>query len=96
MKYHVITSGYKDYVSFLLGNQEIVQIKTTADNCGWISQELNAVVSMANAYMDAMRDLSKLRGIEPWIGDRQMKEHFQKTLYQILDNYQKQENRQTH
>jgi len=85
MKYHVITSGYQDYVSFLLGDQEIVQIKTNKENCGWISQELNAVVGMANKYMEAMEELKKLRGLEPWIGDRQMKELFQKTLYPILD-----------
>lgn len=90
MKYHVVTSGYKDYVSFLLGDQLIVQIETNKDNCGWISQELNAVVSMANAYRDAIHELSKLRGLEPWIGDRQMNEHFQKILYPILEAYEKQ------
>ena len=88
VEYKVITSGYKDYVSFCLGDTEIVQIKTKGAQCGWVSQELNCVVTAANSYANAMPKLAQLRGIEAWIGDRQMKELFQKILYSILDRYE--------
>lgn len=88
--YKVVTSGYNDYVSFCLGDTEIVQIKTKASECAWISQELNTVITGFNSYAEAISEIKKLRGMEAWLGDRQMKELFQKTIYSILDKYEKQ------
>lgn len=88
VEYKVITSGYKDYVSFCLGDTEIVQIKTKPSACGWISQELNCVVTAANSYGAAMPELAKLRGLEAWICDREMIELFQRIIHPILDRYE--------
>ena len=48
IKYKVFSSGYKDYVRVLLGDTEICYIKTTPENWGWISQELNLMAQAVN------------------------------------------------
>ena len=65
--YRIIASGYKDYVRLMLGNTEIIYIKTTKDNFNFIEQELRHMVDSRNVAPFLARSLKKLRGIEAWI-----------------------------
>ena len=40
---------------------------------------------------ELLKALKQLRGVEVWIQDREMKEHFQKTVYTAIKNAEKKE-----
>ena len=40
---------------------------------------------------ELLKALKQLRGVEVWIQDREMKEHFQKTVYTAIENAEKKE-----
>ena len=40
---------------------------------------------------ELLKALKQLRGVEVWVQDREMKEHFQKTVYTAIKNAEKKE-----
>lgn len=48
ISYQLVASGYKDYVKIMLGDTEIVYIKTTKENFAFIEQELRHKVDKDN------------------------------------------------
>lgn len=87
MKYSIRASGYKDYISILLGDTEIIQIKTNAFTFSFAEQELRHMVDSINTIPIAIDSLRSLRGMEAWIGDREMKELFQNKVYSAIDAF---------
>ncbi len=85
--YKIMVSGYKDYVRLLLGDTEIVYIKTTKENFDFIEQELRHMVDALNLIPTLTGALKSIRGIEAWITPSERK--LTAKVYTALDEYNK-------
>jgi hypothetical protein len=52
IRYKLIASGYKDYVRLMLGDIEIVYIKTTKENFAFIEQEVRHAMDALNLLLE--------------------------------------------
>jgi len=87
VSYSLIASGYKDYVKIMLGDTEIVYIKTTKENFSFIEQELRHMVDSINIVPTLITSLKKLRGIEAWITPSERK--LAKPIYDGIEEFEK-------
>lgn len=85
--YQLVASGYKDYVKIMLGDTEIVYIKTTKENFAFVEQELRHMVDSINIVPVLITSLKKLRGIEAWITPSERK--LVKPIYDSIDEFEK-------
>lgn len=87
IKYKLIASGYKDYVRLMLGDTEIVYIKTTKENFDLIEQELRFMVDALNVLPTLIGGLQSVMGIEAWITPQER--HLTSKVYSALAEYEK-------
>ena len=87
ISYKIIASGYKDYVRLMLGDTEIVYIKTTKENFAFIEQELRHMVDALNLIQPLTGALKSIRGIEAWI--QPSERHLTSKVYTALAEYDK-------
>lgn len=84
--YKIISSQYKDYLRIMLGDTEIIYIKTTKKNFTFAEQELRFMVDALNLIPTLVGALKSMRGIEAWITPSER--HLTKNIYTAIDEYQ--------
>lgn len=87
LKYKIISSGYKDYVRLMLGEAEIVYIKTTKENFDFIEQELRHALDALNVLPTLIEALKSVVGIEAWMPSSAKK--LTSKIYIALDEFEK-------
>lgn len=87
VKYSLIKSGFKDYIRLMIGETQIVYIKTTPQNFDFIEQELRYMVEALNVLPVLAGALKSIRGVEAWITPSER--HLVRRVYAAIDEYEK-------
>ncbi len=85
--YTLVSSGHKDYVKIMLGDTEIIYVKTNKQNFNFIRQELSHMLDAINVVPVLVSSMKKLRGIEAWIPPRER--NLIRPLYDGLEEFEK-------
>lgn len=85
--YYTVSSAYKDYVKVMLGDTEIIYVKTTKENFDFIEQELKHMAESINLVPTLVSCLKKLRGVEAWITPNER--HLMNPVYEGIEEFEK-------